>query len=245
MPAKILISVRTAAEAAEALAAGADLIDVKEPIRGALGRSDSATIQQVLAEVAGRVPTSVALGELLEAEELPQWDGFRPGYVKFGLAGAGRMPDWPARLRRAISDLPPGVLPVAVAYADWRQADSPLPAEVLSVAVGLGCRGLLLDTFHKSNGSLLSQLPLSELERLLEAARASNLITVLAGGLQVHDLERLLPLSPDYFGFRGAVCRAGRESELDPLLVADLRRQIHQVRLDQTSLAQGDMLNAR
>jgi hypothetical protein len=54
-----------------------------------------------------------------------------------------------------------------------------------------------------------------------------------------------LPLGPDYFGFRGAVCRAGRESELDPLLVADLRRQIHQVRLDQTSLAQGDMLNAR
>ena len=38
----LLVSVRSGAEAEAALAGGADLIDVKEPTRGALGRADGA-----------------------------------------------------------------------------------------------------------------------------------------------------------------------------------------------------------
>ena len=64
---RLLVSVRDAAEAAAALAGGAALIDVKEPARGSLGRADAATIAAVVAAVGGRVPVSVALGELREA----------------------------------------------------------------------------------------------------------------------------------------------------------------------------------
>ncbi len=39
---RLLVSVRSAAEAEIALSAGADLIDVKEPSRGSLGAADPA-----------------------------------------------------------------------------------------------------------------------------------------------------------------------------------------------------------
>ena len=40
----LLVSVRDAAEAGNAVAGGAALIDVKEPARGALGRADDAIV---------------------------------------------------------------------------------------------------------------------------------------------------------------------------------------------------------
>src|SRR5690242_18461623 len=61
---KLLVSVRSAAEAQAALTGGASLIDVKEPARGSLGRADAATLTDVLRMVAGRRPVSAALGEL-------------------------------------------------------------------------------------------------------------------------------------------------------------------------------------
>ena len=45
---QLLVSVRDLGEAAAALAGGADLIDVKEPIRGPLGRADEATIRGIV-----------------------------------------------------------------------------------------------------------------------------------------------------------------------------------------------------
>jgi len=61
---RLLVSVRNAAEAAVALRAGADLIDIKEPAKGSLGAPTNQAIEEVVTTVAGAVPVSVALGEL-------------------------------------------------------------------------------------------------------------------------------------------------------------------------------------
>ena len=45
---RLLVSVRSAAEAEAALLGGADVIDVKEPDRGPLGRADDAVIAAVV-----------------------------------------------------------------------------------------------------------------------------------------------------------------------------------------------------
>src|SRR3954462_13918444 len=103
MPApQLLVSVRDAAEAVVALAGGAGLIDVKEPVRGPLGRADAATMAAVVHVVGGRVPISAALGELREcplaglAAQLPRGISL----VKWGLAGlAGEA--WPRLLLNA------------------------------------------------------------------------------------------------------------------------------------------------
>src|SRR5437879_1712661 len=96
---KLLISVRSAAEAESALAGGAALIDVKEPERGSLGRASDATIAEVIACVAGRAAVSAALGELLDAGSVPYPDA-RLAFMKWGLAGAAMAGDWQLRLHQ-------------------------------------------------------------------------------------------------------------------------------------------------
>src|SRR5947199_258894 len=115
----------TAAEAAVALQAGVDLLDVKEPARGPLGKADERVIEEVVRCAVGRVPVSAALGELRDVSkprEASDTSRLPPGitYGKLGLAGCGCWPDWPKRWAAALERLPGGVTPVAVAYADWR-----------------------------------------------------------------------------------------------------------------------------
>ena len=64
--AKLLVSVRSGVEALAALAGGADVIDVKEPSHGPLGRAEFALWREVRGRVPPTVPMSVALGELSE-----------------------------------------------------------------------------------------------------------------------------------------------------------------------------------
>ena len=77
----LLVSVRSADEARAALAGGADVIDIKEPGRGPLGRADEATWRAVRAEVAGRVPVSAALGELAAWLNAKAGDAVQQGQV--------------------------------------------------------------------------------------------------------------------------------------------------------------------
>src|SRR3712207_4897772 len=61
---QLLVSVRSAEEAEAALAGGADLIDVKEPRGGSLGRAEDWVLAGVLRRVSGRRPVSAAMGGL-------------------------------------------------------------------------------------------------------------------------------------------------------------------------------------
>src|SRR5262245_33182985 len=124
---RLLVSVRSAAEARIALEFGAELIDVKEPARGSLGAPDPQVADEVVHEVAGRFSVSVALGELVSATGLPQALLRRVQYVKYGLAGCANRAEWTDCWRMAIERLPSSASPVAVAYADWRTAHAPDP----------------------------------------------------------------------------------------------------------------------
>src|SRR4051794_5815895 len=91
---RLLVSVRNKQEAALALAAGVDLIDIKEPRAGALGAADVRTIEDIVDLVNGRAPLSAALGELTQPLRLPARLARELRYLKLGLAGAARKPDW-------------------------------------------------------------------------------------------------------------------------------------------------------
>ncbi len=60
----MLASVRTLDEALLALAGGADIIDLKDPARGALGALDQATARNIVAAIGGRAPVSATIGDL-------------------------------------------------------------------------------------------------------------------------------------------------------------------------------------
>jgi (5-formylfuran-3-yl)methyl phosphate synthase len=220
----LLVSVRSAVEAAVALDGGADLIDVKEPARGALGAADTAVWRDVLTVVARRVPTSAALGELLES---PAWPA-RPAlqgfdFVKLGLAGCGDQPNWSTRWARAVTQLPAGAVPVAVVYADWQAARTPPPEEIVAAAVRCGCGAVLVDTYVKAGGTLLDFAAALRLTPLLESARHRGLRIVLGGGLGRESIPRVLPWRPDYVAVRGAACRGTRTDAVDGTLVRALK----------------------
>jgi uncharacterized protein (UPF0264 family) len=224
---KLLVSVRDAAEAELALAGGADLIDIKEPARGPLGAADAATIRAIVAQVAGRAPLSAALGELSAGNRLESSVGGHIRFAKFGLAGEARVSDWVRRAQAAIATLPPGVTPVGVAYADWKTADAPNPWEVLARATFLGCGAVLLDTFDKNGGPLGHHLSRGTVARFVDAARAANLVCVLAGGLGRKEIAEILPLAPHYVGVRGAAASGGRTGRLDTDRVRQLAALVH------------------
>lgn len=215
----LLISVRSRAEAERAVRGGADIIDVKEPDLGSLGRAESGVLREVSRAVADRVTLSAALGELIDADDLDLGclEGFRFG--KFGLSGCGHDRNWLNRWRLAIQRLPAGVSPVAVIYADWQAADAPSPAEVIEAAASAACRFVLLDTFHKTASDLFQHCSPRQLAQLVFQCRERKMGVVLAGSLQLQRLPSALDLAPDYVAVRGAVCRGSRRGELDTELV--------------------------
>jgi hypothetical protein len=217
---RLLVSVRSLEEAKLAANAGVDLIDLKEPRNGSLGRVEQDVARQVAEALAPRIPLSMALGELAEWSE-DDWklvSGLPAGIVfaKIGLANCADEPSWRQSWRNAIRLQPQRCAAVAVVYADWRRAAAPRPALVLDEASRNGCRALLIDTFHKDAGDVFAHCSIEELSDIFDRAKRAGLITVLAGSLQLAQLEAFLTLSSDYVAVRGAVCHDTRWGDLCP-----------------------------
>jgi uncharacterized protein (UPF0264 family) len=205
--AELLVSVRSVAEAAAALAGGAALIDVKEPRHGSLGRAGDSTIRAVHAWVADRRPVSAALGELVDCPA-PVPD-VALTFAKWGLSRCRDLTDWPSQLLR-LSQRQRGIQAVAVSYADWRSAQAPEPNEVCDFACRHGWSVLLLDTWTKNGLTLLDWLSVTEIDRICRRCRASGVRIALAGSLGPEEIRRLREVQPDWFAVRGAVCRQNR-----------------------------------
>ena len=65
---------------------------------------------------------------------------------------------------------------------------------------------LMLDTAGKGSGSLLKYQNIFQLEYFVNRSRQAGLLTGLAGSLSIEDVPTLLKASPDYIGFRTALC---------------------------------------
>jgi uncharacterized protein (UPF0264 family) len=226
----LLVSVRSPAEAAAALAGGAAIIDVKEPDNGALGRAGSDVLARVLRRVAGRRPVSAALGELPADEvDLPT-NLASLSYVKWGLAGwrekGSAWKDRLSHLREQVETNSPCRV-VAVAYADWKLAGAPSVLDLGRFAVGKRFGVLLVDTWRKDGRSLLDWMSLADLKRLRKDTRALGVELALAGSLTQATIEALAPVAPDWFAVRGAACTQGqREGKVEEQRVRKLVEMI-------------------
>ena len=222
---RLLVSVRNALEAQTVLQVGCAIIDVKEPDHGPLGMASLEVCGEVAEAVAqwnlqskSHCAVSLALGDA------PDWESGKTDvglpavdYVKLGTAGL-RGTDWPRRWRAAFSKIgvAAGTQRVIVAYADWQSVRAPDPRDVAMRALELGCRGMLIDTWGKSGGSVFDFLSRDELRAISDTARSNELWFALAGGLRLESLADVASLQPDVIGIRGAACLRGRrESVID------------------------------
>jgi (5-formylfuran-3-yl)methyl phosphate synthase len=222
----LLVSVRSVEEAAVALDGGADVVDVKEPSRGPLGRAHESIWRGVSAFAVAERPLSIALGELADwpdagAPEPSRFDGF--SFRKLGLASSGV--DWAVDWRRLRARFGDGPGWVAVAYSDWEAAAAPAPGAVLAEAIVAGCPGILVDTFDKTRRSTVDL----SWRRWVDRAHEAGLFVAIAGGLEAVDFKRLAPLGPDLFAVRGAACAGGRQGTLAFDRVSELADRAHSI----------------
>ncbi len=205
---RLLVSVRDATEALAALEGGADIIDVKEPARGALGRADAAAMAAVVKAVAGRRPVSAAVGELMEFDNTRMGHHALPSGINFAKMGLADAPsDWPQRLAGYFAGVP-GIRPIAVAYADGSRAKSPRVDEVLDWAIQNHAAGLLIDTFGKDGSSLLDWMEGDQLSAAIVRCRDAGLMIALAGSLHGESFRCAAALKPDIVAVRAQRARA-------------------------------------
>jgi (5-formylfuran-3-yl)methyl phosphate synthase len=221
---KLLVSVVDAEEARAAAAAGADIVDVKNPAEGSLGAPSPAVIADVRAVVPAELPVSAAIGDMPNlpgTAALAALGAARSGatFVKVGLWGVSTEDDAIALLR-AVRDAVPGAVVVAAAYADaQRVAHAPLAPELLPrVAHAAGVEMCLVDTAVKDGRGLLEWL---SPESLVAEAHAAGLEVALAGALRADDLPVVRDAGADIAGVRSAACGDGRRS--GPLDAARVR----------------------
>lgn len=220
----MLASVCSAAEAEIAVSAGADLIDLKDPATGALGALPPATIAECVRQIAGRRPVSATIGDIgADAAQVTagvaRTAAAGVDLVKVGLFGTG---PWRTCLE-ALSDYAPRV--VVVLFCDQRAGFDMLPD-----LAAVGFAGAMIDTADKGSGGLTGHMTRGELVTFTRSCRQLGLLSGLAGSLRLADIDRLLPVAPDYLGFRTALCRQGeRRSGLDSEAVAGVRSAIPRV----------------
>lgn len=244
---KLLVSVRDVAEARIALEAGVDLIDMKEPAKGALGAVDAAEAKRI-AELCGqgRKPLSMALGELPEnfPSDLGAYEPFalfeeplprvpdEVCFVKVGLAGCARRARWRQQLQLLRRSFDPNTGFVAVVYADGDAVAAPAAEAIVAEAIKLDARGVLVDTAVKDGRTVFDHWSPAQLRRLIEEVQSLGMLAVIGGGLTLATIPQVVLCGADYVAVRGAACAVDRTSQID----AERIRAIQQLLPRETTL---------
>ncbi|HET7601181.1 MAG TPA: (5-formylfuran-3-yl)methyl phosphate synthase [Gemmatimonadales bacterium] len=232
---QLLVSVARAAEVEAAVEGGADVIDAKDPSRGALGPVARRALAEIAARVPARMPFSVALGEVASPAEAARTIGkcpvaVRPAetYVKLASPDPARGADVRARFAaaaRAARAHPARPLVVAVIYVD-AAAPADSPGSLTEAIAAAGASGLLLDTMKKDGRSLLDWAAPARLREWRDHARAAGLVFAVAGSLRLEHLPEIAALGPDLVGVRGAACEGGRGGTVSARRVRELRAAV-------------------
>jgi uncharacterized protein (UPF0264 family) len=228
---RLLVSVANAAEASAALAGGADVIDAKDPLAGALGAVQLDVLLEIHSAVAGARLVTAAIGDAADDAAIERaartFSGAGAALVKVGFAGiasAGRVEALIAAAVRGVragGDGTGGV--VAVAYADADRVSSLAAAALIGVAARAGATGVLLDTADKSGPGLRGLIAPAALLRWVSAAHDAGLQVAVAGKLTADDLAFVRDAGADIAGVRGAACEGGRTGRVSAEKVAALR----------------------
>jgi (5-formylfuran-3-yl)methyl phosphate synthase len=216
----MLASVINGKELELAISAGVDIIDLKNPREGALGALSEAKLRKLVTQTAGRLPVSATVGDLpadpaLLAEAVGRTADSGVDYVKVGFFSAQNL----KACLQAIAGAAAGHPVIAVLFADLEP-----PLHRLAAFAEAGFRGVMIDTAGKRGGGLTQHLDAGTLGRFVSKTRHLGLLSGLAGSLRSADIPLLLPLAPDYLGFRGALCEGGdRVDVISPRRLQEIR----------------------
>jgi (5-formylfuran-3-yl)methyl phosphate synthase len=198
----MLASVNGPTEAEIALVEGADIIDLKDPNKGAFGAVDLSIVEDTVKIVAGRRRISAVSGELpmdppVLAEAATALAATGVDFVKVAFFPSERATACIA----ALAPVAERTKLIAVCFADLG-----IDPTLLKPMAKAGFAGAMLDTATKTSLRLIDYMAIPELDGFIQACRREKLLAGLAGALEAPDVARLLLLRPDFLGFRGALC---------------------------------------
>lgn len=214
---KLLISPTDEQEALEAVAGGADIIDVKNPKEGPLGASFPWIIRQIGEAIPKTVELSCTLGDL---PNLPGTAALAAlgaaslgvSYVKAGLYAIKTQQEAVELMKavtKAAKSYSASVKVVCAGYADADRVGSINPLLLPKIAKVAGCDVAMLDTAVKDGKTLFDFLSPANLKAFVDEAHECELQAALAGSLRLEHLPQLRPLGVDVIGIRGAACTNG------------------------------------
>ena len=226
---RLMISVVSAAEASQAMRAGVDLLDIKNPAEGSLGAQSPRVLSEIKKLTSGNNEISAAIGDM---PNLPGTAALAAlgaatcgvDYIKVGLHGPRSEAEAMLLLhevRDAVREFNLSI--IAACYADYKLIGSLNPECLPGLAVSTKIRGCLIDTAVKNGHTLFDFMSPDALHSLVEQAHRARLLCGVAGTLREQDLPLLRDIGVDVVGLRTAVCRDGnRNGPLDPVLVHNL-----------------------
>jgi uncharacterized protein (UPF0264 family) len=214
---KLLISPTDEKEALEAIAGGADIIDVKNPKEGALGANFPWVIRRIREITPKNVEVSCTLGDvpnLPGAISLAALGAATTGvnYIKAGLYGLKTKEDalyLMQNVARAVKDCDSSIKVVTTGYADAKRIGSVNPLLIPAIAHKANADIAMIDTAVKDGKNLFAFLTRNQLESFVNAAHDLGLKAALAGSLKKEDLPAIYALGADIAGVRGAACTHG------------------------------------
>jgi len=231
---RLLVSPMNIDEARAALAGGADIIDVKNPLEGSLGANFPWAIKEVVKLAGGRVPVSATIGDL----------DYKPGtaslaalgaafsgadYIKAGLLGvksAEQAGDMLTNIVQAVKGYDRKKKVVASAYSDFSRVSSIPPMLLPKVAKSSGADVVMVDTAIKDGRSTFEFMNEQDLSEFISLGHRLGLEVAIAGTIGFEDLDLLKRINPDIIGVRGIVCGGDRKSSIKPELVTKLKLAI-------------------
>ncbi len=201
-------------EASEAIAGGADIVDVKNPQEGPLGANFPWVIKRIKEITPKNVQVSCTLGE---APNLPGSISLAAlgaatlgvDYIKVGLLGFKTSQEAIFLLQnvsRAAKEYNPTIKVVAAGYADAERIGALDPLIIPEIASKAHIEVAMLDTAIKDGKNLFNFLSVEKLQKFVDYSHKLRLEAALAGSLRKQDLTVVYSLGADIAGSRSAAC---------------------------------------
>lgn len=222
---RLLISVKNAEEALDAMQAGADFIDLKDPAVGALGSLDDAVSLEAVRAVNRQAMVSATVGDAHDSLEtllalILRKSELGVDIVKLPVSSLPTHADDSSALADLIQRHQLKL--IAVMFAE-----QPIDLTWIPRLAEIGFYGVMLDTLDKQH-HLLTAVDADTIHTFVKKCELHHLQAGLAGALRLEYLNELTSHDPSYIGFRSGVCRDNvRQNNLLPHLVKEIKDKLH------------------
>ena len=203
----ILISFRSVEEVSEECLKYVDILDLKNPDKGAIGSWEIKNLKKIIDKFGSKTKISATLGDEDKVHQilnkLMLFDSLKLDYIKFGVFtnDTGQLTFLlnSIKKRKFKTELVPVIFIENEFLRNFIEVN-------IKEFKKFGYNFLLLDTYSKDVGNIFDICSEGYLKILLNQSLLNNLSIGLAGKLNLSNIPQLAELQPKIVGFRSAVC---------------------------------------